>query len=158
MTNFTVTPVGKIVYQNGTPAIKVWEPYLPALKGLSGFSHLQVFWWFDACDNAAARSVLSVNSPYQNGPKSLGAFATRSPERPNPIALSTSEILKIDDAAGTIELAFIDAHENSPVIDLKPYTPSLDRVASPQVPIWCSSWPKNLEESGDFNWENVFNF
>lgn len=158
MNNLTATPIGKIVFQSGTPAVKVFEPYIPALEGLTGFSHLQVFWWFDACDNEASRKTLSIHSPYQNSPELLGAFATRSPERPNPIALSTAEILRIDPVSGIIELAYIDAHEHSPVIDLKPYTPSLDRVEHPRVPAWCTSWPKSLEESADFDWENVFTF
>jgi len=46
----------------------------------------------------------------------------------------------------------------SPVLDIKPYTPSLDRVEAPGVPKWCSHWPKSLEQSEDFDWENEFNF
>jgi hypothetical protein len=33
-----------------------------------------------------------------------------------------------------------------------------DRVEIPGVPEWCSHWPKSLEESGEFDWENEFNF
>ena len=63
-----------------------------------------------------------------------------------------------DPAAGIIGLSHIDARDNTPVIDLKPYTPSLDRVAHPCVPDWCASWPKSLEESADFDWSGVFTF
>ena len=102
--------------------------------------------------------MLKVSSPYRNSPETLGTFATRSPERPNPVALSTAQILRIDSAAGIIGLSHIDARDNTPVIDLKPYTPSLDRVAHPCVPDWCASWPKSLEESADFDWSGVFTF
>jgi hypothetical protein len=44
------------------------------------------------------------------------------------------------------------------VLDLKPYTPSIDRVESPSVPEWCDHWPKSYEESGGFDWEAEFNF
>ena len=88
----------------------------------------------------------------------MGIFATRSPQRPNPIALSVAEILYIDHEAGVIYIAYADARQGSPVLDLKPYTPSLDRVEHPQVPDWCGHWPRSLEESGDFDWENEFNF
>ena len=87
----------------------------------------------------------------------MGIFATRSPVRPNPIAL-TVEIIDIDSENGRIHIAYIDANDGSPLLDLKPYTPSLDRVERPEVPGWCGHWPKSLEESADFAWENEFNF
>ena len=55
-------------------------------------------------------------------------------------------------------LAYIDAENGTPVLDVKPYTPSLDRVERPDVPGWCAHWPKSAEASGDFDWEKVFNF
>lgn len=48
--------------------------------------------------------------------------------------------------------------DGSPVLDIKPYTPSLDRIEAPGVPQWCSHWPKSLEEAGCFDWEEEFNF
>lgn len=51
-----------------------------------------------------------------------------------------------------------DADNGTPVLDIKPYTPSYDRVENPLVPAWCSRWPKNTETSGDFDWDEVFNF
>lgn len=91
--------------------------------------------------------------------KHLKDLATlRSPMRPNPIALTASEIINIDYEHGIIHITFIDAYDGTPVLDIKPYTPSLDRVENPSVPAWCSYWPKSTEESGDFDWEKVFNF
>ena len=58
----------------------------------------------------------------------MGVFATRSPARPNPIAMTASEVINIDFASGIIRVAFIDADEDTPVLDIKPYTPSFDRV------------------------------
>lgn len=57
-----------------------------------------------------------------------------------------------------IGLAYIDADHNSPILDIKPYIPSLDRVENPIVPDWYEHWPKSCEESGDFDWESGFNF
>lgn len=88
----------------------------------------------------------------------MGIFATRSPVRPNPIALSTAEIIGIDYQNGIVQIAYIDANDNTPLLDIKPYTPSLDRVETPGVPAWCSHWPQSLEESASFAWENEFNF
>ena len=88
----------------------------------------------------------------------MGVFATRSPVRPNPIALTASEIINIDFTNGMIRVTFIDANDNTPVLDIKPYTPSFDRVETPGVPAWCSEWPKSTEASGCFDWGQVFNF
>jgi tRNA (Thr-GGU) A37 N-methylase len=88
----------------------------------------------------------------------MGIFATRSPVRPNPIALSTSQIIHINHNKGIIQVAYIDANDGSPVLDIKPYTPSLDRVEAPGVPEWCHHWPMSIEQSGAFDWENEFNF
>ena len=51
MNNLIVKPVGKVVFQNEMPLILLEKPYRSALEGLDGFSHIQIFWWFDACDN-----------------------------------------------------------------------------------------------------------
>lgn len=132
--------------------------YRKALIGLEGFSHVQVLWWFDKCDDEAQRSVLTIDKPYTNGPDVMGVFATRSPQRPNPIAVSPSYVTYLDAENGVIGLAWIDAMDGTPVLDIKPYTPSADRVESPSVPNWCNHWPKCIEESGDFDWESEFNF
>ena len=57
-----------------------------------------------------------------------------------------------------IGLSYIDAEDGSPLLDLKPYTPSLDRVEDPPLPAWCAHWPRDVESSGDFPWEDEFNF
>ena len=71
-------------------SIKLAPEYIPALQGLEGFSHLAVLWWFSEFDSEEARSVLETSRPYKNAPEVLGIFATRSPVRPNPIALSVT--------------------------------------------------------------------
>ena len=86
----------------------------------------------------------------------LGTFATRSPERPNPIALSCAGVTYLKE--GRIGLDYLDAEAGSPVLDLKPYIPSLDRVEAPGVPDWCSHWPSSVETSGDFDWGAEFRF
>ncbi|MCH1940675.1 SAM-dependent methyltransferase [Holdemania massiliensis] len=134
------------------------KPFIPALLGLEGFSHLQVLWWFSDFDSDPYRTVLQTPQPYKNGPEQMGIFATRSPVRPNPIGLTTVEILHVDAAQGLIEIAYIDAHDCSPILDLKPYTPSFDRLNTPRVPAWCAHWPMSLEASETFDWEAEFNF
>ena len=71
----------------------------------------------------------------------MGIFATRSPARPNPIALSTAQVIRIDHASGVIQIAYTDADNQTPVLDIKP-TPQAWTGRSPAVPDWCSHWPK----------------
>jgi len=158
MKTIQVNPIGTIRHGENGITLAVDEKYIPALQELNGFSHINVLWWCHQCDFDGARSVLEVEAPYKKAPDIMGVFATRSPMRPNPIALTAAQIIYIDHAAGTIQLAYIDADDGTPVLDIKPYTPSIDRVEEPQVPDWCSHWPKSAERSGDFNWAAEFNF
>lgn len=158
MKNFSVTQIGKIKINDEGMFVVLDKKYTDALKELDGFSHLNIFWWFDGCDNKNSRNILKVSKPYKNSPSVIGTFATRSPQRPNPIAITIAQIIYIDHENGIIQISYTDADNESPVIDLKPYTPSLDRPENPTVPKWCSHWPESIEKSGEFDWENEFNF
>lgn len=114
-----------------------------------------VVWWFDRSGDVAS---LIEEKLYVKGPDELGVFATRSPMRPNPIAVSSVDIAYVDEEGAAVGIYYIDAFPGSPVLDLKPYTPSIDRIESPVTPDWCSHWPRSYEESGSFDWEAEFNF
>lgn len=158
MGKLTLDPIGVLVNTGAETHIALDKSFLPALEGLEGFGYIQVLWWFSHCDNSSSRSKLTEKSPYTHGPATLGTFATRSPERPNPLALSCAQVTYIDRENAVISLAYIDADHASPVLDIKPYIPSLDRVEDPVVPSWCSHWPKSCEASAGFDWESEFNF
>ena len=150
--------IGHAVCENGEFKVVLDEKFRTGVKGLEGFSHLQIIWWFNGCDNEEDRNILTVEQPYAKGPEELGTFATRSPERPNPIAVSACGVKKIDFEKGELLLDYFDAFTGSPILDIKPYTPSVDKVERPAVPKWCAHWPKNYETSGDFPWEKELTF
>jgi tRNA (adenine37-N6)-methyltransferase len=158
MSNFTVKSIGKVRNNEDGTFIEVEKHYIPALQALDGFSNINILWWFSDFDDEQSRSTLQAEQPYKGAPEVIGVFATRSPLRPNPIALTTVDVIHIDYEKGVVHIAFIDANDNTPVLDIKPYTPSFDRVETPRVPVWCSHWPKSTEESAYFAWEEVFNF
>jgi len=158
MGNFGLKPIGKICVKNNEIFIEIESRFVPALSELNGFSHINVIWWFSDFDNDKARDTLEVKKPYKSSPSVMGIFATRSPIRPNPIALSTVKVFNIDYDKGIIKIPYIDAKDGSHVIDIKPYTPSLDRVEIPEVPDWCKHWPMSIEQSAQFNWGEEFNF
>ncbi len=153
-----INEIGHAECNNGKFKIILDDKYKTGLTGLNGFSHLQIIWWFNGCDNEAERNILMVEKPYTKGPETLGTFATRSPERPNPIAISVCEVKAIDYPKGIIILNYFDAFTGSPILDIKPYQPSVDKVEQAKVPNWCSHWPKSYETSGDFAWDKEFNF
>jgi len=158
MAGLRLQPIGRVESDCGEFKVMLDSRYKEALTGLEGFSHIQVLWWFDGCDNERDRSVLVNEKPYTKGPDTMGTFATRSPQRPNPIAVTTAQVLSIDQEHAIINLAYIDALTGTPVLDIKPYTPSVDKVDTAQVPQWCAHWPGSYEAGGDFDWEKEFNF
>ncbi len=158
MEQLTVNPIGTVRQGKDGALIQLFPQFSPALLELDGFSHIIITWWFSGCDDPASRKRVLVPKPYRDGPELMGTFATRSPERPNPIAISTTRLLSIDHAAATLRLAYFDADDGTPVLDVKPYTPSLDRVDKPIVPGWCARWPRSYERSGEFDWESVFQY
>lgn len=157
MAELKLNTIGKIKSVDGEMKLVLDKIYAPALTGLNGFSHIQVLWWFSGCDNPKDRNNLTETKPYKQSPDILGTFATRSPMRPNPIALDCVQITYIDHENAEIGLTYIEAFDGSPILDIKPYTPCLDRVENPGIPAWCSHWPKCYEQSGEFDWENELN-
>ena len=158
MDDMKIFSIGKIVNREETVCVELNPKYAAGLMGLEGYGHVQVLWWADGCDNEACRNILTEKKPYKKGPDEIGVFATRSPERPNPIAVSNVDIAYVDIEKGIVGLYYIDAFDGTRVIDLKPYVPSIDRIEDPKTPDWCSHWPKSCEESGGFDWEAEFNF
>ncbi|HPG31017.1 MAG TPA: TrmO family methyltransferase, partial [bacterium] len=115
------------------------------LDKLAEFSHLRVFWWFSRFDEDKYRKAVLCNPPYEKAP-ATGIFASRSPVRPNPIALTNARIINIDFKNSAIEISNIDAFDKTPVIDLKPYIAGVDRVQKFAVPEWLNHWPEWNEE------------
>jgi tRNA-Thr(GGU) m(6)t(6)A37 methyltransferase TsaA len=155
-TTYAVNPVGRVVVGDAGFSIVIDEPYREALTGLDGFSHLNVLFWCHYLDSPEYRELVIADKPYKEGPDQIGIFATRSPARPNPIALTAVPVLGIDREAGVISIAYIDAETDTPVLDIKPYFPAVDRVRKTSVPAWCADWPAWYEDSATFDWGAVF--
>ena len=153
---FKLSAIGQVCVSEDGFSLDLVETYIPALKGLDGFSHLSVLWWGNLLDYEEARAITSCEQPYKNAPAEMGIFATRSPVRPNPILLTAVSVLHVDYNNGKIYIPFIDAEDGTPILDIKPYHPSTDRVRDVSVPDWCSDWPQWLEDSATFDWEAVF--
>lgn len=153
-----INSIGNVKTENGEYYLLINDELRDGLKEIEHFSHIIVVWWGNQKTSDEQRKNLVVKKPYKKGPDTIGIFATRSETRPNPVLITTVNVLSVDLKKGVIEIPWIDADDNSPIIDIKPYQPSLDRVKDVGQPEWCSDWPEVYEDSGRFNWESVFNF
>jgi len=104
-----------------------------ALRGLEGFSHLWLVWVFHQAVREGRRWSPTVRPPRLGGNARLGVFATRSPFRPNPIALSAVSLAGIEEAGtwGTVlRIRGADLVDGTPILDIKPYLPYADCLPS----------------------------
>ena len=131
---FHITPVGTIHKTDEKTWIEIKAPYLPALDGLEGFSHINVFFWFHENDTADRRKTLRVHPRKDKKNPLSGVFATHSPLRPNLIGLTLCKIISIRDRR--IEIEDIDAFDGTPVIDVKCYIPGSTPGSDVRVPGW----------------------
>lgn len=95
-----------------------------ALRGLEEFSHIWIIWYFHK--NESVRFSPTVRPPKLGGNKRVGVFATRSPNRPNPIGLSLVKLIGIKNGSLIIEGG--DMVDGTPVLDIKPYLPYVESV------------------------------
>jgi tRNA-Thr(GGU) m(6)t(6)A37 methyltransferase TsaA len=144
---YQIFPIGYVRRSENRIYLEILEPFRPALKQLDHFSHVMVFWWADKHDNDRSRSIMQTKPPYAEN-KLTGVFATRAEYRPNPIAMTTCKMLKVDEKNGIIQVADIDAFDGTPIVDLKAYFPVCDRVKEAQIPEWLSDWPEWMPEEG----------
>lgn len=87
------------------------------LTDIEGFSHLFVIWMFDRSGGFA----LMGTPPCDDHPH--GVFATRSPWRPNPIALTVVELISRE--GPRLRVQGVDMLDGTPILDIKPYLSSV---------------------------------
>jgi tRNA-Thr(GGU) m(6)t(6)A37 methyltransferase TsaA len=114
-----VVEIGRIKKTEDSNRIVIDERYAEGLSGIEQFSHIIVCYWLDRNDTPEKRSTLEVNPCHNEENPLTGVFATHSPLRPNPLAISIAELLSIEGLS--LVIGEIDAFDDSPVIDIKGY-------------------------------------
>ena len=110
------------------------------LEHLEKYSHIVVMYYLNKVLEEDRKAVKI--KPHHDDIPVLGIFATRFPARPNPIGLYVAKLLKID--GNEIIISKIDAMDETPVIDIKPYIPKFDM---PNEDIKLPEWiKKHLKE------------
>ena len=98
------------------------------LRGLEDFSHIWLIWGFSATEGDWSPLV---RPPKLGGNEKKGVFASRSPNRPNPLGLSAVRIVEIrnDKQNGlVIDVSGTDLMDMTPIYDIKPYIPYADSI------------------------------
>lgn len=122
--------------QSGTAGVLgrlVFEPpygNIDSVRGLDEYTHLWLLWGFSA-NPPQEKFAPTVRPPRLGGNARMGVWATRSPNRPNPIGLSLVRLVAIERTPRGVELVLdgVDMVDGTPVYDIKPYLPYAD-VAS----------------------------
>jgi tRNA-Thr(GGU) m(6)t(6)A37 methyltransferase TsaA len=115
--------------------VRIFPEFCDGLKGINGFSHVIILYWIHLRDNDKERSVLQVFPRRHAVNVKVGVFSCRSPSRPNPIGLCVVKLIKVEDCVLTVK--GLDALEDSPIIDVKPYIPRIDSISDARVPEWA---------------------
>ncbi len=98
------------------------EKYRKGLTYLTDFEYIWILYEFNQ-----AKGWENIVTPPESH-HSFGVFSTRSPRRPNPIGLS---LVKLDSIVeNVLYISGIDMFAGTPVLDIKPYLPSVDFVYS----------------------------
>ncbi len=102
--------------------IQIYPEFTQGLQKLNSFSHIYILSYMHRSQGYS----LSVTPPWQTqeGRKSVGLFASRSPNRPSPIGLTLTKLKQIKDAY--IYTDPVDLFDGTPVIDIKPHIKSVD--------------------------------
>ncbi len=90
------------------------------LDGIGAGDELVVLTWL----HRARRDVLSVRPRDNPANPVCGVFATRSPDRPNPIGLHRVRVIEV--GPGRLKVGPLEAIDGTPVVDLKPVLRAAD--------------------------------
>jgi tRNA-Thr(GGU) m(6)t(6)A37 methyltransferase TsaA len=93
-----------------------------AVRGLEAYSHIWLIWAFS--ETAREEWSPTVRPPRLGGNKRMGVFATRSPFRPNPIALSSVRLESVElhtPEGPVLHVSGADMINGTPIYDIKPY-------------------------------------
>lgn len=114
--------------------IEVCPEFAAGLQDVEGATHLVILYWCDRGD----RSILLATPPWDDQPH--GVFATRSPNRPNPIAFDIVDLVSRE--GNRLVVRGMDALDNSPLLDIKPYNSQTDAIPGAGI-AWLEKAAKN---------------
>ena len=110
--------------------LEISANFAEGLQDIDGFSHIIVIFAF----HESREKKITAQPPHDG--KKRGIFATRSPNRPNPIGFSVLRLIKREE--NILHVQGIDMIDGTPILDIKPYTP---RDRKPEARFgWLDEW------------------
>ena len=106
--------------RGGTARLEIDPPWRAGLEGLAPGMALLVLYWL----GEGRRDLIRQFPRHRDTP--AGVFALRSPIRPNPIGLAAVRCTTLDPGAGVVGIDTLDAFDGTPILDLKPWLPTVD--------------------------------
>lgn len=106
--------------QGGEFRAEVDPAFRPGLAGLQVGQPVILLYW----TGAARRDMILLHPSHRDRP--TGVFALRAPSRPNPIAVAVVRLLALDPEEGVLTVDALDAFDGTPLLDIKPWLPSVD--------------------------------
>ena len=132
-------------WQQAEAEIEIDLAWAEALYGLEGFSHIWVIWWLDRASESPV--PLRVHPEGRVELEPVGCLATRSPRRPNPIALTAVRLLERQ--GNRLRVRGLDAYQDTAILDIKPYLRRGDLIPESAAPDWLAQlWRLHDEERG----------
>jgi tRNA-Thr(GGU) m(6)t(6)A37 methyltransferase TsaA len=140
--SLTLKAIGQVVEGPSYPPEPGWETrearievdaaWAEALDGIEEFSHIWLLWWLDRRDSPP--QVLHVHPEGRPEMPLVGIFATRSPRRPNPLAMTLVQLLERQGRC--LRVRGLDACQGTPILDIKPYLRRGDQSPEANMPAW----------------------
>lgn len=106
--------------------------YTKGLDGIKDYSHVIIVYWMGQEKECHLKHHPQGRTDVPYG----GIFACRCPQRPNRIAISTVKFLSRK--KNSIMVKGLDILDDTPILDIKPYTPVYDSVKKAKVPAWVN--------------------
>src|SRR6266850_3926292 len=155
MHDITLKVIGTVRNGRRSPADQGWggvvstleiaPEFAAGLEGLEAFSHVIVLFYMHLDPDAEPATLVRRPRGRADMP-ALGVFAQRGRMRPNPLGVTACEIVRVE--PGRVVVRGLDAVEGTPVLDLKPYFPVLDRREDARVPEWVGTLMKGYFDKG----------
>ena len=115
--------------------ILINENFVEGLEDLDGFSHICLLYHFHLSNSYSLKVAPFLDDQLR------GIFSTRAPKRPNPIGLSVVKLNKI--VVNRLEIENVDIIDGTPLLDIKPYVPEMDKVDSSRIG-WLSKHTQDI--------------
>lgn len=136
----TIKPLGIAKNNVSKPTLPGWKDvvtkieidkeYTDGLDGIEDYSHVIIVYWMDK----EAECHLKHHPQEREDVPFVGIFACRCPQRPSRLAISTVELLSRE--GNMLKVKGLDIVNDTPILDIKPYTPQYDKVEKAKVPEW----------------------